>query len=193
MLRVSKQLRDETAPIAYGQHKFSFFDMGGLHVFLDAIGDMVQYIRHLSLGQSSYMSTKTRSIFNLLKNAKSLHTFSIPHELVCLDKVKWVHSRWRSTTVYRLVSNGGPMLKALYKARKTNENAASALDIFKIRDITMCYQCKTRKEMPGYKCTDMCCGYPCESVEQHNDDVEAKMHAAVKQELDIEESEEESE
>lgn len=50
ILRVNNQIFTEAAPIVYGNNHFHFNDFRGLKTFLDSIGDMRQYIRHIHLG-----------------------------------------------------------------------------------------------------------------------------------------------
>ena len=60
LLRVSKDLLAETAPIVYGDHTFNFGDMGVMECFLSHVGNMRQYLRSLELSGHSYFVTKCR-------------------------------------------------------------------------------------------------------------------------------------
>lgn len=77
ILGVSKEVRDEAAPVAYEQ-KFSFPGTQVLTTFLLQIGQFARYIEHLE--SESYTGTSARTMFHLLtSNCPNLKRLSFLH------------------------------------------------------------------------------------------------------------------
>ncbi|KAI6894738.1 hypothetical protein KC318_g9562 [Hortaea werneckii] len=73
LMRVSKQIREESAPIVYGDHVFHFRWMDDCHIFLHSIGkEMRFYLRRLYL--DDFHLVHARHAFHLLTDARDLQT-----------------------------------------------------------------------------------------------------------------------
>jgi hypothetical protein len=73
ILRVSKQVLHETASIAYGNNKFSFPKITDLKYFLEHIGSMRRFLRHIFIDRLGYQNTRARQAFKMLKDATDLY------------------------------------------------------------------------------------------------------------------------
>ncbi|KAK3112948.1 hypothetical protein LTR53_010233 [Teratosphaeriaceae sp. CCFEE 6253] len=189
LLRVSQQLRSETAPVVYGQHDFQLYHMGDMECFLDGIGDMRKYIRALTLGVDCYRSARYRSALTLLQDAESLRSVKIPHETLCNDKRGGFSYQYRTrhrTSFPHFLAGCTTMLKMQHEQRKGKADVVSAVDLIKITGPDDCYQCKTNKDKLGYVCKATSCGYPCEDAIKHGKEFDAKFRAAVREILGLE-------
>ncbi|KAK3112266.1 hypothetical protein LTR53_011646 [Teratosphaeriaceae sp. CCFEE 6253] len=189
LLRVSQQLRSETAPVVYGQHDFQLLHMGDMECFLDGIGDMRKYLRTLTLGVNCYRSARCRSAFTLLKDAESLRSIKIPHETLCNDKRGAYGYRYRTrhgTSSPHFLAGCTAMLKMQHELRKGKDDVVSAVNLIKITSPRDCYQCERGKDKLGYVCRAMECGYPCGDASEHGSEFDAKFRAAVRRILGLE-------
>ncbi|KAK3622777.1 hypothetical protein LTR56_021978 [Elasticomyces elasticus] len=172
LLRVSKQIFFEAAPIIYGEHRFYFDDVGIMECFLSTIGDNRHFLKHLEV--VGYMSTKCRPAFKLLKDAKNLRTIKVSHGAVC-DKKRLPGEQPVGT---KFVSEILPMLKGQHELHIKGDRGATILDMFTVLDDTRsCYSCnRTYSTRP---CVDMDCGYPCAGVEKHSKELVATFKTLV--------------
>ncbi|KAF2277502.1 uncharacterized protein EI97DRAFT_457510 [Westerdykella ornata] len=76
ILATCKQIRDEAAPLLYGQ-TFVFPGTGALTTFLLQIGQFSKYLRHLEL--ETYTGASARTMFHLLEKATSLEILHFQH------------------------------------------------------------------------------------------------------------------
>ncbi|TKA80865.1 hypothetical protein B0A55_02348 [Friedmanniomyces simplex] len=182
VLRVSHQVCAETASIFYGHHDFYCSDLAAMELFLHMMGEMRQYLKHISISENPWKPSKAKPALSLLGDAKSLRTLSLPHTLYCTDKSRWDPNRMSLETV---VKDCGPMLKALCKARKNDDTAVSVFDIIKLPESEVCWQCKYNKEHASYRCSNMACGYPCAEQEEHHKAFAPKLRAAIANQLGI--------
>ncbi|KAK3651157.1 hypothetical protein LTR56_005921 [Elasticomyces elasticus] len=183
LLRVSHQLRRETAPVVYGLQTFHCLGMSPMEVFLDTIGDMRKYLKHLPIQEYAYKPGKERLIFSLLRDAKSLRSIAYPHGLLCGDKRAYQYGN--RSSVEGLMREAAPMLKALHESREHDVTAVSVLDIIKLGRPRLCYQCERNMDKPNYKCANMSCGYPCSEIEKHHTDFETRLRAGIATEVGI--------
>ncbi|KAI7084164.1 hypothetical protein KC356_g6951 [Hortaea werneckii] len=72
LMRVSKQIREEAAPIVYGDHVFRFRWMDDCHLFLQCIGQMRLYLRHLYL--DDFRPAYASYVLPLLTHARDLQS-----------------------------------------------------------------------------------------------------------------------
>ncbi|KAK5135687.1 hypothetical protein LTR08_004988 [Meristemomyces frigidus] len=167
IMRVNQQLLQETAAVAYGTTTFAFTDMSDLNIFIDTIGDMCAYLKHVYV-RCSYNSTKALSVFNNLKAAKALRSITFDHNIVCSRRT--VYSR-HTLDKETLVADAKRMLKALHKMKKTDDLVTSVLDIFKVgwdekvcgnclapskdlRKCSRCWSCEVSCENMAEKCEE---------------------------------------
>ncbi|KAK3616387.1 hypothetical protein LTR56_025988 [Elasticomyces elasticus] len=163
LLRVSHQVRHETAPFVYGLQTFHCLDMSAMEIFLQTIGsDMRGYLKHLPFNEYGYKPGKEYPIFRLLRDAKSLRRMTFPHDLICTDKKTWHFGK--RISLESLVHAAAPMLKALHETREDDDAAVPVFDIIELEKPRICYQCQKHKDTPTYKCSDMTCGYKCSDM-----------------------------
>ncbi|KAI7508910.1 hypothetical protein KC347_g5710 [Hortaea werneckii] len=72
LMRVSKQIREEAAPIVYGDHVFRFRWMDDCHPFLQCIGQMRLYLRHLYF--DDFRPAYASYVLPLLTHARDLQS-----------------------------------------------------------------------------------------------------------------------
>lgn len=72
LMRVSKQIREEFAPVIYGDHVFHFRWMDDCHLFLQYIGEMRLYLRRLYL--DDFRPAYASYVLPLLTDARDLQS-----------------------------------------------------------------------------------------------------------------------
>ncbi|KAI7609917.1 hypothetical protein KC319_g20792 [Hortaea werneckii] len=84
LMRVSKQIREESAPIVYGEHVFHFRWMDDCHLFLCCIGEeMRSCLRRLYL--DDFRPAYATYVFPLLTDARDLQSLEFgPHAVLRL-------------------------------------------------------------------------------------------------------------
>ncbi|KAK5703483.1 hypothetical protein LTR17_022083 [Elasticomyces elasticus] len=182
LLRVNKQLHQETAPVAYG-NTFSFGLMSDAVVFLQDIGDMREHLKGLALGPRSYRKTKVRPIFNFLADAKHLRSIRLSHDIVCSIYIEY----GLRMSLKQFIEVGRPTLKEMHTARKDSELAVPVLDLIKIDPPEKCYFCKKSNKTKGHCATLGCCDLPCGEAETHNAEVAATARVQLAEMLGIKE------
>lgn len=148
LIRVSKQVSADARPILYGYQKFTFQNMRALELFLDQIGNMNQYLRHVALGPSGYdhdlgsqsqLFGATKRSFTMLAAATGLQTLSVSHHDFC----RIVHVPRNNKHISNLVAASAQLLQAILDARNAKGlkvDLASLLDIVKI-ELSECCGC----------------------------------------------------
>ncbi|KAK5728924.1 hypothetical protein LTR15_002065 [Elasticomyces elasticus] len=170
LLRVSKQLLQESAPIIYGEHRFYFPDMGVMECFLSTIGGMRHFLKHLKV--EGYMSTKCRPAFKLLKDAKNLRTIEMSHEAVCDRK----RSPGDQPIGTKFISEILPMLKGQHELHVNGDREATILNISASPKPQACYSCSWDSSPP---CRGADCGVPCAELERHSTELIATFKTLV--------------
>ncbi|KAK5713875.1 hypothetical protein LTR17_017374 [Elasticomyces elasticus] len=158
LLRVSKQLLQESAPIIYGEHMFYFPDMGVMECFLRTIGGMRHFLKHLDV--AGYMSTKCRPAFKLLNDAKNLRTITVSHDAVCDRK----RSSGDQPIGTKFISEILPMLKGQHELHVNGDREATTMNIATLPEARACYTCRFDSASP---CRESDCGIPCAELEKH--------------------------
>ncbi|KAK4900237.1 hypothetical protein LTR27_002461 [Elasticomyces elasticus] len=183
LLRVSKQLLAEAAPVIYGQHVFSFRDMSVMECFLSTIGGMRHFLKDIELGRFCYIVTKFRPAFKLLKNAKSLRTIKMPHNFLC-SRAR-AHGD-KSISMESFVEETAAMLIGQHELRKTREDGSTIFNLFTGLEPEPCYRCIGRAGVRGFEhsatlpCDDRTnCMLPCSAIVKHGEEFYASLHAAI--------------
>ncbi|KAK5713874.1 hypothetical protein LTR17_017373 [Elasticomyces elasticus] len=184
LLRVNKQLHQETAPVAYG-NTFSFGLMSDAVIFLQDIDDMREHLKGLTLGPRSYQKTKVRPIFNFLADAKHLRSIRLSHDIVCSIYTEY----GLRMSLKQFIEVGRPTLKEMHTARKDSELAVPVRDLIKIDPPEKCYFCKKSSKTKRHCATLGCCDLPCGEAETHNAEVAATARVQLADMLGIEEDE----
>ncbi|KAK5720508.1 hypothetical protein LTR17_014909 [Elasticomyces elasticus] len=182
LLRVSHQVRRETAPVVYGLQTFHCHGMSPMEVFLETIGDMRGYLKHLPIKEYGYKLGKQRSIFSLLRDARSLRSITYPHNLLCAGKQEQMYYE-HLLTVEDLAREAAPMLRALHESREDDDTAVPICELIQVEKPHLCFSCRHMKDTSTYKCMNMACEYPCGEAEQHHIDINARLRAAIAKEL----------
>ncbi|KAK5121645.1 hypothetical protein LTR85_004817 [Meristemomyces frigidus] len=182
LLRVNQQLREEAAAVVYGNHTFACSDMAAMLIFLETIGGMRKHLRHVKLGLwHNYQESKTRPIFDLLKEAKGLRTLEIEHRTICSNPE---YTYGKVTTAEGFVRDCLSLLKTLHKEQQEAATSVDVRDIIKVGEVEKCWACRrTLKD----DCNTMTCKYPCKDVQEHNMEFAAEFRALVAKAVGIEE------
>lgn len=185
ILRVSKQILQEAAPIAYGNNAFRFNDMSDLKLWLEGVGTMRKLIRHIKL-VDGYMSTKYRAIYNKLKEAKDLRSLTFTHTTICRGEKS--ERGEVAPSKQRLVHHMKPLLTALHKLQKAGERQADVLDLIRINGTKRrCWQCQKDSD-PSPECVGCgSCHVLCKDFETHNETLTADIRELVAKQLGIKE------
>ena len=185
LLSVSKFIRQEAAAVAYGNNTFNFSSPADSDMFLSSIGTMRKYIRDISFDMRSYMRTKAASTFHKLKDAKSLRSITLNHELICNNALYYYS---RSCPPERLVADLTPLLRVLRKDQKSGSSAYDMLELIQI-EFTRCSVCKAGPPKEGLQCVYKTrrCGVTCAETPEHCEMVRQKIRKLVVKALGIKE------
>ncbi|KAK3722034.1 hypothetical protein LTR37_002850 [Vermiconidia calcicola] len=196
LLRVSQQFLHQTAPVLYGNNSFYAFDFSSLLLFLESIGSMRQYLRHLLVGNQGYMVSKVRPVLNKLKDAADLRSFSLDHTNVCGESYR---SYTGTVSPDRFVRDATPMLKAINKSQKDSDSGFTVLDIVTLSS-KLCPLCDPHGQSyqaDADKCFDdnrwSGCQVKCKDLAEHCQEVEAKLRKLVAKTVGMKEEETEVE
>lgn len=176
LLRVNRQIRDEAAAVAYGNHAFNFSDMAATVIFLETIGSMRKHLRHIGLYLAQYKHGKAPRIFSLLKDAEGLCSLRIDHHAICHNFYYYRYDCDSSAEVFVMV-HCSAMLKALHKARKERTDMIDVRDIIKVGKSGQCYHCRSVKKKDCD--TKIACGALCKDHEKHDEELAAEIRALV--------------
>ncbi|KAK3707117.1 hypothetical protein LTR37_012286 [Vermiconidia calcicola] len=192
LLRVSKQMFEETASMMYGSNHFSFRNLGDLKFFLDAAGGMRRYLRHIHIAARGYQGNKVASVFRSLKDSIDLYTLGIDHTNLCQDGwSRYSHTTSAELFVYTVTS----MFKVLREAREGTEGARSVLDIVKVewKRCVVCQAAAPRfpangdecRASPAYRYSKH--NVKCEEAAKHCEEVEQEMRKLLARRLGLKE------
>lgn len=153
LLRASKQLRREAAPIAYGLNTFTFFGTKDLTQFLKTIGGNAKHLRQIVVDEQFGYSCKrpdTMAALRLLAVATGLRSLTLSHDIVC----KYPS---RETD---LIKDCWQMLRAIHKFHKATDIPRDVRDLIKIDhskilNFSTCYGCMGLG--PSFPCTHPAC------------------------------------
>lgn len=179
LLRVCRQIFKETAPIVYGKNCFTFWDLGDADLFLERIGSMRRFVRHVKNSTDGYRATHIRSVFKQLEDASDLRSIRFYHTTLCPDTYNW----YRGTTPELMAQLAAPLLYAVArKAVKQNrELSVDVRDIIRVlqtpEEHTECYQCGAGRE-------DKCnhwggCRVKCADRGAHREELQQRVRSAV--------------
>jgi hypothetical protein len=185
LLRASKQILREAAPVLYGNNDFRFDDFADMKIFLDNIGSMRPFLCHLFVDSNGYWRSKARATLYLLKDAIELRTLSLHHRDVCArEQAMWYV--YYSTTPERLASMLSTPLRALKKSHEESGSSIDVTDIVKI-EWTRCSKCLELES--GFAADADCigpspfassdCKVKCKDHEAHCREIEKKVRKAV--------------
>lgn len=195
ILRTSKQIFNEAAPILYGSNHFHFHGLGELKVFIDRIGSMRKYLRHIHIGPQGFHRNKAQVVFRTLRDATDLRSFTLDHSNICQEKTPhYMHT----TTSWYLTAFMEPMLRAILIAHRKSEPTINVLDIVKI-GWARCHKCK--ETAPAFpESDDGCskanrhpyfasrdCATLCKNCEAHCKELDDKIRKLFASKLHIEE------
>ncbi len=190
LLRANKQIFEEAASIVYGNH-FKFLKFACLKIFLESIGDMRRFLRHITIGRTGYNRNQATPIFKNLKESVNLRTLTFGHEDVCRDSWSYGTS---TTTTESFVRQIMPVLESIRKNHPKDE--LNILDIIKI-NWTNCTDCDTRPDAMTAVCRrsvtsaywggmgDGRCHVICKDVVEHCKEIEKKIRRLLARKMSI--------
>lgn len=183
LLRVCKQMLQETAPVAYGNNTFSPRSFRDAHVWFNAIGSMRRYVRRFQLPERAHGRSHLHTIFSKLQTAVDLRSIIVDHSNVCSQSWEWLCTYRPAALASRLA----PLLKALKKAFVRN-GTRSPRDLLEILTVTYetCHQCKIghHERCSDYKSN---CDTTCAELDEHCQDLQVEFRSAVASVLGMEE------
>jgi hypothetical protein len=189
-LLLSKQVLKEAAPILYGNNHFRFFDFGDVKIFLDRIGSMRRYLRHIYIDDNGYRRNRANSIFWSLRDATDLRTLSLHHANICLEYGSRRRYDWR-TSIEHFAIQGSGMLAHLKRSYEESGCELSVLDVLRV-EFKRCETC-----VSGFN--DTACRYiidrpwplwsgcklPCSKLAKHCLETEIKLRKRFAERLKI--------
>ncbi|KAK4900240.1 hypothetical protein LTR27_002464 [Elasticomyces elasticus] len=182
LLRVSKQLLAETAPVAYGANVFELDCFRDAEIFLETISGMRLYVKAIKFGRHAYEKSKARGIFDFLTDAVNLRSIRIKHHTFCSGD----GNDYCTAGVTEFVKMCRPAIEKMHKARKTDSVAVPVLDLLQVDAPQLCYHCKKKD---GGNCTGCCGSRPCSEAEEHRVEVAGELRARLAKALGIKEDE----
>ena len=180
IMRVSRQLLQEVAPIVYADNKFEFYVIDDMGVFLSTIGSMRRYIKHIKFSSISCLTySDARRSFNFLKDALNLHTITLDHRELCSP----TESRLQPTGFDCFIKDIRPFVKKLHSARKATDSSIDILHMFCIT-WQICRACEAR---PKTTCSgrEPDCYGTCHDADKHCKHIEARIRTSLMQILKI--------
>ncbi|KAK5713873.1 hypothetical protein LTR17_017372 [Elasticomyces elasticus] len=179
LLRVSKQVFEEAAPVAY-ENELSFADFSDATIFFKAIGSTIVHVKHVAIGGlSSRTCWAGRAMFVLLAKAINLRTLRFEHGRLC-TKTNYSGS---ARGVHGIVELARPCLRKMHKARNGVEKAVQVIDLVQVGPVDSCGKCKNGDDVcDGITCTKYLTNKPkltCAEIEEHGKEVVADLRSSL--------------
>lgn len=194
LLRVSKQIFQETVTVAYGANTFELDDMKLAAIFFKGLGSMRQYLGALHFTGNAFYSARStytrlrnmHSVFSLLKDAKALRTFTFAHQSVChKPSPNYYWGSWRRISPEVLVNAATPVLKAIKRAKQKQDEDGDVSNILAIEPSKE-KSCNRCKDIPaGTQCQKPDCNAACKDLASHCEETVVKLQSLVDTELAI--------
>ncbi|KAI7303025.1 hypothetical protein KC315_g15859 [Hortaea werneckii] len=147
LMRVSKQIREESAPIVYGDHVFHFRWMDDCQIFLHSIGkEMRLYLRRLYF--DDFHLVHARHAFHLLTDARDLQTLEFgPHAVLKLVGCVYLTSdemvlKWIAQAAKPLLQS----MQAKLIASPRDRTATDPLSVIRFHKRAKCENCANGME-----------------------------------------------
>ncbi|PPJ56961.1 hypothetical protein CBER1_00504 [Cercospora berteroae] len=133
LLTANKQIWDEVSSTIYG-NTFHFPDFKTCQTFLEQIGTMRSLLRDVVFEPRAYQTTKARTVFFKLREAKRLRSLTI-HFLEFASK----DSGSGGVSIATFAADCKTMMVSLHKSRKTQEDLPVVLDL--VHFTSQCSDC----------------------------------------------------
>ncbi|KAK5703484.1 hypothetical protein LTR17_022084 [Elasticomyces elasticus] len=177
LLRVSKQVFEEAAPIAY-ENRLSFADFSDAIIFFKAIGSTIVHVKHVAIeGHYSKVASYGSAMFVLLGKAINLRSLRFEHGRLCCEDYQ------SAKGVHNIVEMARPCLRKMHEARNGVEKAVQVIDLVQIGPIDPCDKCKNGDDVcDGLKCTRYFTKnpkLPCAEIEEHGKEVVADLRSSL--------------
>ncbi|KAI7153607.1 hypothetical protein KC349_g8232 [Hortaea werneckii] len=159
-MRVSKQVREESAPIVYGDHVFRFRWIDDCHIFLHHIGkDMRFYLRRLYI--DDFHLVHARHAFHLLLDARDLQSLEFGPRPV-LKLVGCVYLAGDEMVLSWIAQAAKPLLQSMQAKSNTDDPCRRRattypLSLIRFHKRAKCGNCA--KGMERGKCTQSLSGF----------------------------------
>ncbi|KAI7163787.1 hypothetical protein KC316_g12910 [Hortaea werneckii] len=142
LMRVSRQIREESAPIVYGDHVFHFRWMDDSHIFLHSIGkEMRFYLRRLYI--DDFHLVHTRHVFHLLLDARDLQSLEFGPRAV-LKHVGCVYLTGDEMVLTWIAQAAKPLLQSMQAkliASPQHRTTTDPLSLIRFHDRAKCGNC----------------------------------------------------
>lgn len=183
----SKQINAEAAPVAYSGVHFSFDDLPALNTFLNDIGTMRKFLKHVCLRRSAYHKSLASPAFHKLKDAKGLRSLTLHHVTICQERERSEFD-YKPVSLDKVIADLKPLMGVLHKAQKSSDSPINALDILKVACELLMDPCQDGKE--GRLCNHTpapypCCDKRCHEWEQHAKETEDFLRAKLTEALGL--------
>jgi hypothetical protein len=180
LLRVSKQVYAEAAPILYGSNTFSFNHATAIKATLLAMDRGRAFLRNVNLRYRGYAQIPLKSSQHLLKNAaKTLRSFTVHHTCAC--------AHGTTNSLEKFFSDILPLLKAVHKVQKGVPNPIDVLKIVKFYwEETPCANCTGYPGNLSVPCMNgECKRYRCADLDEHVRDLTKQFREMLAKELEL--------
>ena len=183
LVRVSKHVSREVLPIAFGKNKFEFARTAELNIFLESIGSMRKYLRHIRLPDNrAYTAGRGAITFRNLLPAMDLRSIVINHTTICNTGGR----DSRGVTLRDLIKDMEPYLRVLHASLTARDSHVIVLDVVRVVS-KKCDGCLGN----GYNCgqQNKDCRVVCDdpAIDAHCQQVQTKFRALLAAELSIQE------
>ncbi|KAK1807760.1 hypothetical protein LTR12_017892 [Friedmanniomyces endolithicus] len=127
LFRVNKLILAEAASVFYS-NTFNFESTKAMLLFLETIGSMRPYLRHLRLeGVHAYDDRVRRAIFGLLESAKDLRTIYLP-----LAMMRKPSDRELPVVMASLIADSRTLLDTRLAARRAGAKEVDPINLFEV-------------------------------------------------------------
>lgn len=181
ILRTSKKIFEEAAPVAYGHNTFSFPLLSDVNLFLANIGEMRSHLRHIGLGRNGWQVSYVRTVSNKLKDAKGLRTLRLHR--TSFRSAPMPRYPAYGIRIERLVEGLLPLLRTLRKEQEKKQTSQSILNFIRL-DKEDCPRCREKISTRRFSSLRK---VPCKKPAEHYEKLEASIRSVVKARLAIKE------
>ena len=136
LVQVCREVAAEALPVMYGANTFEFLDLGDLEVWLEDIGSMARFVRHVEItGWEGYTWGRRGPVFDaLLMLAPDLRSLEIGWRLICAEE-----REVGRTSLEEFMADVVPLVREIgRRLERGGEDKGKAVEVVKVRKGDSC-------------------------------------------------------
>ena len=136
LVQVCREVAAEALPVMYGANTFEFLNLGDLEVWLEDIGSMARFVRHVEItGWEGYTWGRGGPVFDaLLMLAPDLRSLGIGWRLICAEE-----REVGRTSLEEFVADVVPLVREIgCGIERGGEDRGKAVEVVKVRKGDSC-------------------------------------------------------